>query len=55
MLQLRDVSTADLETSDCNKALLLLALGEPNRAYGVLNPFRLAGYGIVSRLIQQLR
>ncbi len=36
MLQLRDVSAADLETFNCNKALLLLALGEPNRAYGVL-------------------
>ena len=36
MLQLRDVSVTDLETFNCNKALLLLALGEPNRAYGVL-------------------
>jgi hypothetical protein len=36
MLQLRDVSATDLETFNCNKALLLLALGEPSRAYGVL-------------------
>jgi hypothetical protein len=36
MLELRDVSASDLQTFNCNKALLLLALGEPNRAYGVL-------------------
>jgi hypothetical protein len=36
MLQLRDVSAADLETFNCNKALLLLALGEPSRAHGVI-------------------
>jgi hypothetical protein len=36
IVRLRDVSAADLETFNCNKALLLLALGEPNRAYGVL-------------------
>jgi hypothetical protein len=33
MLQLRDVSVADLETFNCNKALLLLALAEPNRLW----------------------
>jgi hypothetical protein len=36
MFKLRDVSAADLETFNCNKALLLLALGEPSRAYGVI-------------------
>ena len=36
MLQMRDASAADLETFCCNKALLLLALGEPNRAIDAL-------------------
>ena len=36
MLHLREVSATDLETFNCNKALLLLALGQPDRAYGVL-------------------
>ncbi len=35
-LQLRDMSEADLEVMNCNKALLLLALGQPDRAYDVL-------------------
>jgi len=36
LLQLRDVSDADLEVMNCNKAVLLLALGQPDRAYDVL-------------------
>jgi hypothetical protein len=36
MIHLRDASAADLETFNCNKALLLLALGQSDRAYGVL-------------------
>jgi hypothetical protein len=35
-LQLRDASDADLEVMNCNKGLLLLALGQPDRAYDVL-------------------
>jgi hypothetical protein len=35
-LQLRDMSEADLEVMNCNKGLLLLALGQPDRAYDVL-------------------
>jgi hypothetical protein len=36
MVHLRDVSAPDLEIFNCNKALLLLALGQPDRAYGTL-------------------
>jgi hypothetical protein len=36
MLNVRYASAADLEIFGCNKALLLLALGEPDRAYGTL-------------------
>jgi hypothetical protein len=36
MLHLRDVSAADLEVFNTNKALLLLALGQPDQAYEVL-------------------
>jgi hypothetical protein len=36
LLHLRDASEADLEVMNCNKALLLLALGQPDRAYDVL-------------------
>jgi hypothetical protein len=33
---LRDASDADLEVMNCNEGLLLLALGQPDRAYDVL-------------------
>ena len=36
VLSLRDATAADLETLNSNKALLLLALGEPHRALSVL-------------------
>jgi hypothetical protein len=36
MLRLREASAADLEIFNCNKALLLLALGQPDQAYEVL-------------------
>src|SRR5579871_928717 len=44
MLRVRNLSPADQEIFDCNKALLLLALGRPDEANGVLaatNPIRL--------------
>jgi hypothetical protein len=36
ILHLREVRAPDLEIFNSNKALLLLALGQPDRAYGVL-------------------
>jgi hypothetical protein len=36
MLHLRGMTAADLEIFNCNKGALLLALGQPDRAYGVL-------------------
>lgn len=35
-LQLRDMSDSELEIMNCNKGILLLALGRPERAYDVL-------------------
>jgi hypothetical protein len=41
--RLRDMSGDDAEAMDCNKGLLLLALGQPERAYNVLSPRNLGG------------